>query len=50
MIEITPGIIASGIEEEYADALAALADMRAALGPVTLTNSTAEGQKLKICR
>ena len=46
MIEITPAILGPGIEEEYADALAAIHDMRTALGAVRLTNSTPEGRVL----
>jgi len=46
MIEITPAILGPGIEEEYADALAAIDDARAALGPQTLTNDTPEGRVL----
>ena len=44
MIPITPEIIGPGIEEEYADALAAIAGLREALGPRTLTNDTPEGR------
>lgn len=43
MIEITPAIMGPGIEEEYADALAATADLRRALGPRPLTNDTPDG-------
>ena len=46
MIEITPEIIGPGIDEEYADALAAIDDMRRALGDVPLTNATPEGRVL----
>ena len=46
MIEITPAILGPGIEEEYADALAAIDDMRLALGDAPLTNATPEGRVL----
>ena len=46
MIEITPEIIGPGIEEEYADALEAIDDLRIALGPQPLTNHTPEGRVL----
>jgi hypothetical protein len=46
MIEITPAIMGPGIEEEYADALAAIADLRRALGPRPLTNDTPDGRVL----
>ena len=46
MIEITPAIMGPGIEEEYADALAAIADLRRALGERRLTNDTPDGRVL----
>ena len=46
MIEITPDIMGPGIEEEYADALAAIADLRRALGERKLTNETPDGRLL----
>jgi hypothetical protein len=46
MIEITPAIMGPGIEEEYADALAAIADLRGALGERPLTNDTPDGRVL----
>lgn len=46
MIEITPEIMGPGIEEEYADALAAIADLRKALGARPLTNDTPDGRAL----
>ena len=46
MIEVTPDILGPGIEEEYSDALAAIDDMRVALGLQKLTNSTPEGRVL----
>ena len=46
MIEITPAIMGPGIEEEYADALAAIADLRRALGERPLTNDTPDGRVL----
>ena len=46
MIEITSDKNGPGIEEEYADALAAIDGMRRALGSVRLTNSTPEGRVL----
>lgn len=46
MIEITPAIMGPGIEEEYADALAAIADLRRALGNRPLTNDTPDGRVL----
>ena len=46
MIEITPAIVGPGIEEEYADALAAIDAMSAALGQQELTNDTPEGRVL----
>ncbi|KQO08930.1 hypothetical protein [Sphingomonas sp. Leaf242] len=46
MIEITPAIMGPGIEEEYADALAAIADLRRALGDRQLTNDTPDGRVL----
>lgn len=46
MIEITPDIIGPGIEEEYADALAAIDDIALALGEQQLTNDTPEGRVL----
>jgi hypothetical protein len=44
MIEITPAIMGPGIEEEYADALTAIADLRRALGERPLTNDTPDGR------
>jgi hypothetical protein len=46
LIEPTPEIIGPGIKEEYADALQAIAEVRAALGPRELTNSTPDGRLL----
>ena len=46
MIEITPEIMGPGIEEEYADALAAINEIRLALGPRRLTNDTPDGRLL----
>lgn len=46
MIEITPAIMGPGIEEEYADALEAIADLRRALGERPLTNDTPDGRVL----
>ena len=46
MIEITPAIMGPGIEEEYADALAAITDLRRALGERRLTNDTPDGRLL----
>ena len=46
MIEVTSDILGPGIEEEYADALAAIDDMRVALGSQRLTNDTPEGRVL----
>ena len=46
MIEITPAIMGPGIEEEYADALAAIADLRRALGDRQPTNDTPDGRVL----
>ena len=46
MIEITPAIMGPGIEEEYVDALAAIADLRRALGERPLTNDTPDGRVL----
>ncbi|HEX8412823.1 MAG TPA: hypothetical protein VF637_02935 [Sphingomicrobium sp.] len=46
MIEITPEIRGPGIEEEYADALTAIADLRRALGERRLTNDTPDGRVL----
>ena len=46
MIPITPDIIGPGIEEEYADALRAIGDIRAALGPRPMTNSRPDGRLL----
>ena len=46
MIETTPAILGPGIDEEYDDALAAIDDMRVALGDVPLTNATPDGRVL----
>ena len=46
LTKITPDIIGPGIEEEYADALAAIEDLRRALGPRLLTNDTPDGRVL----
>ena len=46
MIDITPAIMGPGIEEEYADALTAIADLRRALGERPLTNDTPDGRVL----
>lgn len=46
MIEITPEIMGPGIEEEYGDALVAIADLRLALGERPLTNDTPDGRVL----
>lgn len=46
LVEITPAILGPGIEEEYADALAAIGELRAALGARPLTNSTPDGRLL----
>ncbi|MCC2975507.1 hypothetical protein LK533_02315 [Sphingomonas sp. PL-96] len=46
MIEITPAILGPGIEEEYADAMAAIRDLRTALGERRLTNDTPDGRLL----
>jgi hypothetical protein len=46
MIPSTPAIMGPGIEEEYADALVAIDDMRTALGSQRLTNDTPEGRVL----
>lgn len=46
MIEITPAIMGPGIEEEYADALAAIGDLRRALADRPLTNDTPDGRLL----
>ena len=46
MIPITPDILGDGIEEEYADALQAIGDIRAALGPRPMTNTRPDGRLL----
>ena len=46
MIPITPDIIGPGIEEEYADSLEAIAEIRQALKSRPLTNSTPDGRLL----
>lgn len=46
MIEVTPAVIGLGIEEEYADALAAIDDLRASLDNRPLTNNTPDGRLL----
>ena len=46
MIEITADIIGPGIDEEYADALTAISQARAALGPETRDNNSPEEQVL----
>jgi len=46
MIPIPPDVIGPGIEEEYADALAAIGSIRAALGERPLTNHTPDGRLL----
>jgi len=46
MIPVTSDIIGPGIEEEYADALAAIDDIGLALGQQQLTNDTPEGRVL----
>jgi hypothetical protein len=46
MIDVTPDILGPGIDEEYADALDAIRDIRAALGKHRLTNDTPEGRLL----
>ena len=46
MISITPAIMGPGIEEEYADAMTAIADLRRALGDRPLTNHTPDGRVL----
>ncbi|HEX8412821.1 MAG TPA: hypothetical protein VF637_02925 [Sphingomicrobium sp.] len=46
MIEITPSIMGPGIDEEYVDALAAIADLRRALDEQPLTNDTPDGRVL----
>jgi hypothetical protein len=46
VIVLTPEIIGPGIEEEYQDAMAAIADLRRALSGEVETNSTPEGRLL----
>jgi hypothetical protein len=46
MIALRPEIIGPGIEEEYQDAMAAIADLRRALSGKVETNSTPEGRLL----
>ena len=46
MIPITPDIMGPGIEEEYADALRAITEIRHGLAPVKLTNDTPDGRLL----
>lgn len=46
MIEVTPAILGPGIEEEYADALAAIRELRAVLGDRPLTNDMPDGRLL----
>jgi len=47
MIPVTPDIIGPGIEEEYADALAAIDDIGLALGQQDLTSNTPEAAVLR---